>query len=282
VEIDLVWLLLLPVIFALGWMTARYDWGQQRRESRHVPTDILQGISFLLAGEAERATDSLLSAARSSPDDTALHQAVGNLYRQRGLIDRAIEVHEAALQHPGLDAPVRCGLMLDLSRDYLAAGLLDRAEDVLIDLLNHASDQNDLANTARLLLMKVAHRTRDWARAIFWAEEARQHEANFRGMQYEQLMGHFYCERVEQALSENDSIAAAQALTMAQTFDAPGPTERAAFLRSRMAGSVRDPDALPTAPSGVFACTTCGFRSKIRQWGCPGCHEWDSFRLSRL
>ncbi|MFZ9480145.1 MAG: hypothetical protein ACO26Y_01800, partial [Burkholderiaceae bacterium] len=29
-------------------------------------------------------------------------------------------------------------------------------------------------------------------------------------------------------------------------------------------------------------CTTCGFRSKIRQWGCPGCHEWDSFRLSRL
>ncbi len=281
-EIDLVWLLLLPVIFALGWMTARYDWGQQRRESRHIPTNILQGISLLLAGESARATESLLAAARASPDDTALHQAVGNLYRQRGLIDRAIEVHEAALRHPGLEVPVRCELMLDLSRDYLAAGLLDRAEDVLIDLLNHASDQNEFANAARLLLMKVAQRTRDWTRAIFWADEARQHDADFGGMRYEQLMGHFYCERVEQALSENDSSAAAQALTIAQTFDAPGPIERAAGLRSRMAGSMPNPDAPLTTTAGVFACTSCGFRSKIRQWQCPGCHEWDSFRLSRL
>ena len=92
-ELDPVWLLLLPVVFALGWATARYDRGQQHREGQHASDEVLAAMSSLLAQDAQAATDRLLSAARADPDAMQLHRAVGNLYRQRGLIDRAIEVH---------------------------------------------------------------------------------------------------------------------------------------------------------------------------------------------
>ena len=280
-EIDLVWLLLLPVIFALGWMTARYDWGQQRREASHVSDDILRGLSLILAGEFDRATQALLSAARTVPDNTGLHQSVGDLYRQRGLVDRAMEVHESALRHPDITRVAREALMLSLARDYLAAGLFDRAEEVLVDLLNHSPTLPEEANAARFLLMGIAQRTRDWERAIYWAQAAHQHGANFEIQSYEQLMGHFYCECAEKALMNENKAAAEQALLIAQTFDAPGPLRRSAELCVRMESITLPKMSTEVDAVELTACSICGFRSRQSLWQCPGCLYWDSFRPSR-
>ncbi len=156
-ELDLAWLLVLPVIFGLGWFAARYDRGQQRRESKHVPKDILDGLSHVLAQDLEKATDALLSAARSAPDAPALHRAVGNLYRRRGLTDRAIEVHEVALRNPAVTGDDRIALMMDLGRDYLAAGLFDRAQEVFKQVVSAGPAT---ANEARLPLMNPSQRIR--------------------------------------------------------------------------------------------------------------------------
>ena len=280
-EIDLVWLFLLPVIFALGWMTARYDWRQQRREASHVSDDILQSLSLILAGELDRATQSLLTAARTDPDNTGLHQSVGDLYRQRGFVDRAMEVHESALRHPSITRVARDALILSLGRDYLAAGLFDRAEEVLVDLLNHSPKLPEVANDARYLLMGIAQRTRDWERAIYWAQAAHQHGANFEIQSYEQLMGHFYCECAEKALMSENTTAAEQALVIAQTFDAPGPLRRSAELRVRMERITLPKSPTEADTAELMACSICGFRSRQSLWQCPGCHCWDSFRPSR-
>jgi lipopolysaccharide assembly protein B len=283
-EINLAWLLAVPVVFALGWVAARFDRGQQRRESRHVPKDILNAMSLLLAGDAAKATDALLSAARSQPDAMDLHRSVGNLYRQRGLTDRAIEVHEAAMRHPGLTMADRVELALDLARDYLAAGLFDRASDVLVDLLKHAlADKDSLtlkeaANQARLMLLQTAQRTRDWRQAIYWADDAHKSGAAFAsgaGHSYEQLMGHFYCELAALAVVKNETQTALAYLTQADAFAAPGPAKRVAIMRAQLAGSSADES--PT----VRACTVCGFRSKTLYWQCPGCHHWDSFEAAK-
>ena len=280
-EINLAWLLVLPVVFALGWLAARFDRGQQLRESRHVPKDILNAMSLLLAGDSAKATDALLSAARSQPDAMELHRAVGNLYRQRGLIDRAIEVHEAALRHPKLTMVDRVNLVLDLSRDYLAAGLFDRANDALVDFLAHVPAGDEFlnrANDARLMLLQTAQRTRDWQQAIHWAQEAHQAGADFAsqsGHIYEQLMGHFYCELAALAMIKNDTQAALAFLSQADGVAAPGPAKRVAMMRAQLAGS--DSSEPPT----VRACTACGFRSKTLYWQCPGCHHWDSFEAAK-
>ena len=285
-ELDLAWLLVLPVIFGLGWFAARYDRGQQRRESKHVPKDILDGLSHVLAQDLEKATDALLSAARSAPDAPALHRAVGNLYRRRGLTDRAIEVHEIALRNPAVTGDDRVALMMDLGRDYLAAGLFDRAQEVFKQVVSAGSAT---ANEARLALMNLSQRIRDWRAAICWAHELPEKNP--------QLLGHFHCELAEIALSSGDLDQAEKELAAASEFDAPGPSRRVAHLRQMLAdlrvgasgagaanasgassSASSSPAAAATAtPPSMNACRVCGFRSRQTYWQCPGCHQWDSF-----
>jgi lipopolysaccharide biosynthesis regulator YciM len=289
-ELDLAWLLVLPVIFGLGWFAARYDRGQQRRESKHVPKDILDGLSHVLAQDLEKATEALLSAARSAPDAPALHRAVGNLYRRRGLTDRAIEVHEVALRNPAVTGDDRVALMMDLGRDYLAAGLFDRAQEVFKQVVSVGSAT---ANEARLALMNLSQRIRDWRAAICWAHELP--EKNL------QLLGHFHCELAEIALSSGDLDQAEKELAVAAKFDAPGPSKRVAYLRQKLAelrvGASGSANNAATTLSGagaanalsasssvaatntplMNACRVCGFRSRQTYWQCPGCHQWDSF-----
>ena len=277
-ELDPVWLLLLPVVFALGWMTARYDRGQQHREGQHASDEVLAAMSSVLANDYEGATDRLLSAARADPSAMQLHRAVGNLYRERGLIDRAIEVHEAALRHPNLALLDRLDLMADLGRDYQAAGLFDRAEAVLQELLANAENQ-PIADQARGLLLNLAQTQRDWRQAIHWAKEVRAHGGTVAGHTVEQLLGHFYCELAGLAISRADSSAALSALTEAEQFSAPGPLRRIAALRAQLVGGAQPLMQAPqqTAQQGV--CQHCGFRTQQSLWQCPGCHHWDSFEL---
>ncbi len=269
-ELDLAWLLVLPVIFGLGWFAARYDRGQQRRESKHVPKDILDGLSHVLAQDLEKATEALLSAARSAPDAPALHRAVGNLYRRRGLTDRAIEVHEVALRNPAVTGDDRVALMMDLGRDYLAAGLFDRAQEVFKQVVTDASTRSAAANDARLALMNLSQRIRDWRAAICWAHELPEKNP--------QLLGHFHCELVEIALSSGDFDQAEKELAAASEFDAPGPKRRVAHLRQKLADlRAGASGAGATTPPSTNACRVCGFRSRQTYWQCPGCHQWDSF-----
>ncbi len=275
-EIDLAWLLVLPMLFALGWITARYDRSQQRREARRVSRDVLNGLSDVLAQDLEAATESLLSAARLSPDATELHRSVGNLYRKRGLIDRAIEVHEGALKHPELSVDEQTNLLLDLGRDYLAAGLFDRATNAFEEALETSSTLSDSkpGNLARGLLLQTAQRTRDWASAIRWAQDLHAHGGNFGEHSHAQLMGHFYCEQAQAALHANKKDEAQAALTKAESFSAPGPQKRAAQLRAKLSGAASADAQSTPAPA---SCRVCGFRSRQTHWQCPGCHHWDSF-----
>lgn len=296
-EIDLVWLLLLPVIFALGWMTARYDRIQFRRESRQIPKEILRAMSALVAERPREATEALLAAAHLAPDSTDLHQTVGNLYRRQGLIDRAMEVHEAALGHPNLSFMDRAAIVLDLARDYVAAGLFDRAEAALTDLIEQLKTRSDadaaaLANVARLLMLEIWQRVQNWDAAIFWAHEAQAHGARFDPHGVAQLLGHFYCEKAMLGLSAGDASVARDALAKAAAVPSvpPGVVARMQWIESQLhdraqagqaAGGVASGAAGNASAAEWKACTVCGFRTKQMMWRCPGCHHWDSFLTTR-
>lgn len=293
-EIDLAWLLVLPVLFALGWITARYDRTQQKREVRHVPRDVLDGMSAILGDDLESATESLLKAARSAPDAPELHRAVGNLYRRRGMVDRAIEVHEIAMRNPALSVDEQKLFVLDLARDYLAAGVYDRAEAALNSLL-----ATPHAPQARAMLLGLAQRIRDWPRAIAIADEIHAQENRFpEGHTYDQLVGHFQCELAQAQIDRKAYPEALLMLEKASAFDSPGVKKRIDLARDRIAeltspppgaADLFAPDGQPPSAGGVppagtvqsgiaktYSCRECGFRTRQMYWQCPGCHRWDS------
>jgi lipopolysaccharide biosynthesis regulator YciM len=174
----------------------------------------------------------------------------------------------------------RTGLMLDLGRDYLAAGLFDRAELVLQELVGDGSVSDTNKNAARLLLMNIAQRTRDWSQAIGWAQAIYEHQGTFGAHDYAQLMGHFYCEVAVSAIKTNRADDARIALSQAEKFASPGPWKRVALIREQM-NYAQTNNAQAADTQHLTACKVCGFRSQQTYWQCPGCHHWDSFAAAK-
>ena len=196
-EFELWWLLILPLLFALGWFAARADLRQQSTDARRLPDAYFRGLNYLLNEESDLAIDAFVDVVRLDPEAAELHFALGNLFRRRGETDRAIRVHEHLAGRMDLAEKVRDQAQYELGQDYLKAGLLDRAEQVFTRLAS-----TGLATRAAFCRLEIAQTERDWARAIALGHEwlaipiERLEIAEREQRQVvTQRIVHFYCEQ---------------------------------------------------------------------------------------
>src|SRR3954463_15936838 len=104
----LVALLMLLVGLAAGKAWERYKLRDgrwiDRRRLRETPHYML-GLNFLVDNRVDEAIDELTQATSSASNGTdalEIQMIVGNLYRQKGQVGRAINVHQSLLQRPNL------------------------------------------------------------------------------------------------------------------------------------------------------------------------------------
>ncbi len=105
-----------------------------RRRARQSPHYIL-GLNFLVANQIDLAIEELTRAA--SVDDEALevHMILGNLYREKGQVGKAITVHQSLLQRSHLSQIEHAYVLLCLGLDYKRGGFVDRALDAFTEVL---------------------------------------------------------------------------------------------------------------------------------------------------
>ena len=205
---DFQWLLLaLPVAFALGWLASRFDLRQMRRENRENPRAYFKGLSLLLNEQQDKAIDAFIEAVQNDPDTAELHFALGNLFRRRGEFERAVRVHEHLLARGDLKPTDRLRAQQALAQDFMRAGLFDRAEAAWSKLEGTAFDAD-----ARLALLSLHERSRDWAAATADAQALEQRGAG----SFSQRIAHYQCELALQADSQGQAAEAEQALARAR------------------------------------------------------------------
>lgn len=199
-ETDLSWLLLLiPVVFALGWVASRLDLRQWRLENRRAPKAYFKGLNFLLNEQQDQAIDAFIEAVQNDPDTSELHFALGNLFRRRGEYDRAVRVHEHLLSRADLSRHDLERAQQALGLDFLKAGLLDRAEAALTKL-----DGTPLQTQAQLARLVIYERSRDWAMAAAMAAQLESSgEGSFVGRQ-----AHYLCEQAARVAASGQNDAA--------------------------------------------------------------------------
>jgi lipopolysaccharide biosynthesis regulator YciM len=184
-EIDLWWLLVLPVFFGLGWVAARIDIKHLLLESRALPRSYFKGLNFLLNEQPDQAIEAFIEAARVDPETIELHFALGNLFRRRGETDRAIRVHQNLIDRDGLSQAQRLHALSELGQDYLKAGLLDRAEEIFIKLRGTERDEEALKS-----LLEIYQQEKEWAKAITVAEAMPNHSDHL----WQKEIAEFRCE----------------------------------------------------------------------------------------
>jgi len=210
VEIELWWLLVLPVFFGFGWLAARIDIKQLLSESRALPRSYFTGLNFLLNEQPDKAIEAFLEAAKIDPETIELHFALGSLFRRRGETDRAIRVHKHLIERDAslsqLTEEQRLHALSELGQDYLKAGLLDRAEEIFVKLRGTQRDEEALRS-----LLEIYQQEKEWEKAIAIAEKMPGHAEHL----WQKSIAEFHCELASADLLNGRYDAARQRLEAA-------------------------------------------------------------------
>lgn len=210
IQIATSWLLLLPVMFGIGWLASRWDLRLENRmderERMRQQRSTFKGLSLLLNEQPDQAIETLVKIAQLDPETIELHFALGSLFRRRGETERAIRVHQHLADRDDLKPRDRDHAAYELGRDFLRAGLLDRAEASL-----NRVGKGKFAAPAKESLLEMYQIERDWTKAIIAATEL----DGLQGKSHHTEIAQFHCELGQEALRRKDLPAVEQSIALA-------------------------------------------------------------------
>ena len=184
------WLILIPILFGLGWIAARVDVRQMMSETRQLPDSYFKGLNFLLNEDHDKAIDAFVEVAKLDTETIELHFALGSLFRRRGEVERAIRVHQSLLSRADLPKNDRDHAQHELAQDFFKAGMFDRAEEAYKAVLD-----SSYAVPANRALIRIYEAEHDWPKAI----DAVRHLHKILDEPIPQLI-HYHCELAQQSL----------------------------------------------------------------------------------
>lgn len=192
--------LLLPIAAAYGYYMGSTSWKNKKQDKQNIKThSYLKGVDYLLNNESDRALDNFIDYLKNDDPSFETSLALGNLFRKRGEVDRAISLHEQLSKNQNnlLDDNQIEIIRLELAQDFISAGLLDRAEQILNDMIDIPRQRKKAA----LLLVSLYEQERDFTRSI---EISLKHR-DVLGQQIDKKIANYYCERAKSESFQKDS-----------------------------------------------------------------------------
>lgn len=228
---ELLLLLLLPVAAASGWWAAR-------RAARPAAKDraaggnpvYFRGLNHLLNEEPDKAIDLFVQALEVDGDTVETHLALGNLFRRRGEVERAIRIHQNLIARPALTREQRGQALLELGQDYLRAGLFDRAENLFRELKDMRLHVRQALGNLRI----IYQHEKDWLACLDVVDALRQYS----GESLDGEKAHYFCELAQQARLAGRDAQAQAALKKALAADRN--CVRATHLQAQIAAAQGD------------------------------------------
>lgn len=223
-------LLLLPVAAASGWYAAKRSERRTVEGRRWPDPGYFKGLNYLLNEQPDKAIDVFTRLLEVDHETVETHLALGNLFRRRGEVDRAIRIHQNLVARDNLTIEQRALALLELGQDHLRAGLFDRAEDLFSELAESPLYREQALQNLRA----IYEQEKDWERCL----EVADRQQRLSGQSLATERAHYYCEMSEAALRKGAEPEARALLDRALTSD-PGCV-RAGILQARMARRAGD------------------------------------------
>ena len=186
--------LLLPFAATCGWISGRKSKKTGGKKNTSVLRgDVFRGLNYLINEEPDKAVDVFIQLLDIDSDTVEIHLALGALFRRRGEISRAVRIHQNLIARPHLSNESRMASILALAKDYLASGVLDRAENLLLELIKYGYDKKYVLD----LLIEIYQQEKDWVKAI---QIARKIQSKY-SVSMVSVITQFYCELAQNAIA---------------------------------------------------------------------------------
>ena len=199
-NIIVLWLLVTPLFFAFGWFAGRIDMKTVIQQAKSLPKRLFDSLDALIENKSGIASDNICDIIEHEPQLTELQLSLGKLYRSRGENDLAIKLHNKLLNSQYLFShDQKDNVRLELAKDFQHAGLIDRAETLLLKLVSSEL----YSHKAQDLLLDIYQQDKNWKDAIETAKRLATSDYS-----YHTEVAQFNCELSQEALIKSDNDAA--------------------------------------------------------------------------
>lgn len=185
--------LLVPLGLALGWsLGRRHAATAGSAATSGLNSEQIGGLLRQLASDdPDQAIAALTQVTELDASAVELHLQLGNLFRKRGEVDRALRVHETLLARPNLSPEVQAQVRRELAYDYMRAGVMDHAETQFEKLIADGHYVSEALDQIR----QIAEQIHDWQHAIVSAQRLQAAQ----GESKRSLIAQYWCELAEEA-----------------------------------------------------------------------------------
>ena len=219
---DFASIIIITLAIAIGFYLGRLSM-KKKQSADFIPyasKSYFQGLNYLLNEQPDKAVDAFIDSLDVNKNTLETHLALGKLMRKQGQVDRAIRIHQNLLARPLLDNIQQHQIHLELGRDFMAAGLLDRAEMLLKEVI---AESAELRNTAQRFLLDIYQDECEWQEAIRLGE-ALLGSRFFKSTENKRLpmmkmIAHFYCELAEEDRQKGNEASCKKNLEQALIID---------------------------------------------------------------
>lgn len=193
------------VLVVIGMVAA---WWLGRRSARKsvvtdsdaLPAHYFQGLNYLLNEQPDKAIEVFIKLIEVDSETIETHFALGNLFRRRGEVDRAIRIHQNLIVRPALTKAQRTQALYELGLDYMRSGILSRAEAVFQQLV----DDEIRGISSLKQMIEIYQQEREWQKAITTTEQLEQASGEHKTT----LIAQYHCEIAEQHRQAGDFVQA--------------------------------------------------------------------------
>jgi len=205
----------LVAVFSLGALLGRLFHRRRDRRfrswSREGDKAFFKGIHFILANDPDHAIEEFTKSVQINTDTIETYVALGNLYRSKGDIERAIRIRQSIILRADIGEPVKLRALLDLGLDYLKGGLLNRALETLTHVLH-----KEPSNVEALMAVEKIHlEKKDWENAFY----TRQKISRIVKGDHARILAHYQTEKGKVHQEQGDSGKAKSAFEKAISLD---------------------------------------------------------------
>ena len=171
-----------------------------------------KGVQHILSNDHDQAIEQFTKAVQVNSETIETYVALGNLYRSKGDIDRAIRIRRNIILRPQIDEAQRTQALFDLGLDYRKGGFLDRALETFSQVL-----QKTPSNLAALEeVEKIYEDLKDWENAF----HTRQRIAKLAEGDHGHILAHHKTEEGKAWFDQGDTSKAVNCYKKALSMDA--------------------------------------------------------------
>lgn len=173
VSIVLVFIIISALLAMIALFVFRKGRGQDDEEE--AANDYADGLNYLLNGDKENALKKLRRAVSKNSQNIDAYLKIGDILRDLGQVERAINVHKYLTVRPGLSFKTRQDILQSLTSDYIAAQEYDKALGVVQKVLS----EDRHAAWAHQMKLKIFEHKQDWTKAFQTYKDSKKYLPDF-------------------------------------------------------------------------------------------------------